>query len=396
MHRAGKLGGLAAWLGFTLPSAVILTALAIWARDVDLAGAGWVHGLELAAAAVVAAARDRDGANARPRAGAAADRRRGRRGRAARPGRGRPGRRRSSSPGVIGALAFRGSVARAAADDALPDRPPLWRSPPAPASSPCSSACRSSPGSARLTLSTWRTRFYRAGALVFGGGHVVLPLLNDAVVDDRAGSRSRRFSPATAPRRPCPGRCSRSRPTSVRSRSRRRTASPAPRSRSSRSSCRRSCCSARCCRSGRPPGSARVVQAAVAGIGAAVVGLLAAALWDPVLRTVRARARRRRLRARCSSASCGSCRRGPSSRSRPRRARCSSRDRCAPRGYELRERRRASCARATRASFSAGSAGCDVEALRPVAAHRRQRVPRGARLDSFGDGLEPELVGEAR
>jgi chromate transporter len=28
-----------------------------------------------------------------------------------------------------------------------------------------------------------------------------------------------------------------------------------------------------------------LVQAAVAGIGAAVVGLLAAALWDPVLRT---------------------------------------------------------------------------------------------------------------
>src|SRR4029077_10830877 len=55
-HRAGKLGGLAAWLGVTLPSAVILTALALWARDVDLAGAGWVHGLELAAAAVVAAA----------------------------------------------------------------------------------------------------------------------------------------------------------------------------------------------------------------------------------------------------------------------------------------------------------------------------------------------------
>ncbi len=56
VHRAGKLGGLAAWLGFTLPSAVILTALALWARGVDLEGAGWVHGLELAAAAVVAAA----------------------------------------------------------------------------------------------------------------------------------------------------------------------------------------------------------------------------------------------------------------------------------------------------------------------------------------------------
>ena len=53
LHRAGKLGGLAAWLGFTLPSAVALTVLALWARNLDLAGAGWVHGLELAAAAVV-------------------------------------------------------------------------------------------------------------------------------------------------------------------------------------------------------------------------------------------------------------------------------------------------------------------------------------------------------
>ena len=48
VHRAGKLGGLAAWLGFTLPfGGLILTALALWARGVDLADAGWVHGLEL-------------------------------------------------------------------------------------------------------------------------------------------------------------------------------------------------------------------------------------------------------------------------------------------------------------------------------------------------------------
>ena len=39
VHRAGKLGGLAAWLGFTLPSAVALTVLALWARNLDLAGA---------------------------------------------------------------------------------------------------------------------------------------------------------------------------------------------------------------------------------------------------------------------------------------------------------------------------------------------------------------------
>ena len=33
IHRAGKLGGVAAWLGFTLPSALALTVLAIWARE---------------------------------------------------------------------------------------------------------------------------------------------------------------------------------------------------------------------------------------------------------------------------------------------------------------------------------------------------------------------------
>ena len=39
VHRAGKLGGLAAWLGFTLPSAVVLTALAIWARATPISPA---------------------------------------------------------------------------------------------------------------------------------------------------------------------------------------------------------------------------------------------------------------------------------------------------------------------------------------------------------------------
>ena len=57
MLRAGPLGGLAAWLGFTLPSAVLLVAFALGrGAGGDVAGAGWVHGLELAAVAVVATA----------------------------------------------------------------------------------------------------------------------------------------------------------------------------------------------------------------------------------------------------------------------------------------------------------------------------------------------------
>lgn len=54
--RAGYLGGFAAWLGFTLPSAIALTAFALLTSSMDLATAGWVEGLKLAAVAVVAQA----------------------------------------------------------------------------------------------------------------------------------------------------------------------------------------------------------------------------------------------------------------------------------------------------------------------------------------------------
>ncbi len=56
MLRAGPLGGLAAWLGFTLPSAALLIAFAYGVGGSDVASDGWVHGLELAAVAVVALA----------------------------------------------------------------------------------------------------------------------------------------------------------------------------------------------------------------------------------------------------------------------------------------------------------------------------------------------------
>jgi chromate transporter len=54
--RAGKLGGLAAWLGFTLPSAIALTLFAYGVERYNLANAPWVHGLQLVAVAVVAQA----------------------------------------------------------------------------------------------------------------------------------------------------------------------------------------------------------------------------------------------------------------------------------------------------------------------------------------------------
>jgi chromate transporter len=54
--RAGLFGGLAAWIGFTLPSAVLLIAFAYGAQYVGDADAGWLHGLKIVAVAVVAQA----------------------------------------------------------------------------------------------------------------------------------------------------------------------------------------------------------------------------------------------------------------------------------------------------------------------------------------------------
>lgn len=51
--RAGYSGGLAAWLGFTLPSALALAVLALLLKQRDVADFGWVHGLLIAAVAVV-------------------------------------------------------------------------------------------------------------------------------------------------------------------------------------------------------------------------------------------------------------------------------------------------------------------------------------------------------
>lgn len=55
--RAGYLGGLAAWLAFTLPSAAILIAFAYLSPELaNVGGGGWIHGLKIAAVSVVAVA----------------------------------------------------------------------------------------------------------------------------------------------------------------------------------------------------------------------------------------------------------------------------------------------------------------------------------------------------
>jgi chromate transporter len=57
MHRAGWIGGLLASLCFTLPSALLMIGFAYGVSTLgDLSHAGWLHGLKLAAVAVVAQA----------------------------------------------------------------------------------------------------------------------------------------------------------------------------------------------------------------------------------------------------------------------------------------------------------------------------------------------------
>ncbi len=57
LSRAGYPGAVAAWTGFTLPSAAALVLFAYGVSALgDQAGAGWLHGLKVAAVAIVAQA----------------------------------------------------------------------------------------------------------------------------------------------------------------------------------------------------------------------------------------------------------------------------------------------------------------------------------------------------
>jgi chromate transporter len=52
--RAGVLGGIVSFIGFTLPSVIALIVFALILQGVDVADAGWIHGLKIVAVAVVA------------------------------------------------------------------------------------------------------------------------------------------------------------------------------------------------------------------------------------------------------------------------------------------------------------------------------------------------------
>jgi chromate transporter len=179
--RAGPLGGLAAWCGFTLPSAILMTAFAFAAaRFHGPAALGLIHGLKLVAVAVVAQAVLGMARTLTPdlrRVGIAAAtlaivvfv---------------------SAAVGQIAAIAF-GVLAGLAICRRLDgDAPPAhdFAVPPRVGLAALAlylALLVSGPLLARWTGSLTLARFdafYRSGALVFGGGHVVLPLLKQAVV----------------------------------------------------------------------------------------------------------------------------------------------------------------------------------------------------------------------
>ena len=177
--RAGYWGGLAAWTGFTLPSAVLLTAFAYGAGELaGPIGQGVIHGLKLVAVAIVAQA---VWGMARSFC---------------------PDRQRASIAGIAALLILlSNSPATQIGMILLGGIAGAWLCRAAVPASPRTfgTAVSRRVGTAALTIFCLLLMalpalarvsqgvahfdaFYRSGALVFGGGHVVLPLLSKAFV----------------------------------------------------------------------------------------------------------------------------------------------------------------------------------------------------------------------
>ncbi len=181
LMRAGYPGALAAWTGFTLPSAILLVLFAYGAGALGgPAGLGLLHGLKLVAVAIVAQAvlgmartlcPDRERASIAVAAALVI-------------------LFSTASAAQIGAIAA-GGVAGLWVCRNMPPTPlghiavPVSRSAGFVALTAFSvllaglPVLRAATGSSGIALFE---AFYRSGALVFGGGHVVLPLLRGAFV----------------------------------------------------------------------------------------------------------------------------------------------------------------------------------------------------------------------
>jgi chromate transporter len=179
--RAGYWGGLAAWAGFTLPSAVLMVGFAFGAGAISgPIGAGLLHGLKLVAVAIVAQA---VWGMARTLC---------------------PDRQRAAIAALAAVLILSGgSPLMQLITIGLGGVLGLWLCT-TPSAAPIGTlGAPISRGVGILSLSLFFAllaglpllvrlgsaqgialfqAFYRTGALVFGGGHVVLPLLHDAVV----------------------------------------------------------------------------------------------------------------------------------------------------------------------------------------------------------------------
>jgi chromate transporter len=179
LMRAGYLGGLAAWAGFTLPSAIAMTLFAYGEGALKgPAGDGLLHGLKLVAVAIVAQAvlgMAQSLTPDRPRAAIAvlaliliafA-----------------PAAWAQIAVILLGALA--GLVmCRQAADVAVDaSETPVSRRMAVVFAAAFFALLALSFAPAQSGATALAAAVYRSGALVFGGGHVVLPLLRTAVVD---------------------------------------------------------------------------------------------------------------------------------------------------------------------------------------------------------------------
>ena len=177
--RAGYLGALAAWIGFTLPSATLMTAFAFGANALGgEIGSGVIHGLKLVAVAIVAQA---VWGMARSLC---------------------PDRQRASIAAIAVLMMIIGtSFAAQVSTIVMGGIVGFWL---CRTSAPSLAASLGAPVSRRAgaislaiffgllialpalsrssqSISLFNA-FYRSGALVFGGGHVVLPLLSEAFV----------------------------------------------------------------------------------------------------------------------------------------------------------------------------------------------------------------------
>ncbi len=178
--RAGVIGGIISFIGFTLPSVIALILFALLLTEFDIGSAGWLHGLKIVAVAVVAHAILGMAKNLTPDLK----------------------RKAIALFALIGTLLWQTSFTQIGVillagffgfllfkqHDEIKEESskfPISKKASVIALSLFFSLLFLLPIVREMTGSYWVAMFdsfYRSGSLVFGGGHVVLPLLEQAFV----------------------------------------------------------------------------------------------------------------------------------------------------------------------------------------------------------------------